>query len=77
LTHLNESCIMMQVRITLFIDRELLDGAPRLTGMQEKIALVRAHLKALIAPEAVKRLGALGGAEPNLLSILRRPGHHP
>ncbi len=66
LTHLNESCMMMQVRVTLIIDREHLDGGPRLTGIQEKTALVRARLKALIAQEAVKRLGAFGGAEPKL-----------
>jgi hypothetical protein len=33
---------------------------------RKKIALVRACLKALIAQEAVKRLGAFGGTEPKL-----------
>jgi len=72
LTNLHESCIMMQMRTTLIIDQELLDRARRLTGIEEKTALVRAGLKALIAQEAAKRLGALGGAEPKVRSIPRR-----
>ena len=66
---------MMQMRTTLIIDQELLERARQLTGIQEKTGLVRAGLKALIAQEAAKRLGALGGAEPKLRSIpRRRPG---
>jgi Arc/MetJ family transcription regulator len=63
---------MMHMRTTLIIDQELLDRARQLTGIQEKTALVRAGLQALIAQEAAKRLGALGGAEPKLRSIPRR-----
>lgn len=64
--------MMMQMRTTLIIDQELLDRARQLTGIGEKTALVRAGLKALIAQEAAKRLGALGGGEPKLRAIPRR-----
>jgi Arc/MetJ family transcription regulator len=68
----------MQMRATLTIDEELLDRARQLTGIEEKTALVRAGLKALVAQETAKRLGALGGAEPKVRSIpRRRPGSGP
>jgi len=47
----------MPMRTTLIIDH-LLEPARQLTGIQEKTALVRAGLHALIAQEAVKRLAA-------------------
>jgi len=53
----------MHMRTTLIIDQELLERARQLTGIQEKTALVRAGLEALIAQEAAKRLAALGGAD--------------
>jgi hypothetical protein len=62
----------MHMRTTLIIDDNLLERAKRLTGIQEKTALVRAGLEALIAREAAKRLAALGGKEPRLSSIPRR-----
>ena len=62
----------MQMRTTLTIDEELLDRARQFTGIEETTALVRAGLKALIAQETAKRLGALGGAEPKVRSIPRR-----
>jgi len=63
---------MMHMRTTLIIDDVLIDRARRLTGIQEKTALVRAGLEALIAREAAKRLAALGGTEPQLTPIPRR-----
>jgi Arc/MetJ family transcription regulator len=60
------------MRTTLIIDENLLDQAKQLTGIQEKTALVRAGLEALISREAGKRLAALGGAEPRLRPIPRR-----
>jgi Arc/MetJ family transcription regulator len=60
------------MRTTLIIDDELIDRAKRLTGINEKTALVRAGLEALIAREAARRLAALGGSEPNLVPIPRR-----
>ncbi len=46
----------MHMRTTLIIDDALLGQARELTGIQEKTALVRAGLEALIAREASKRL---------------------
>ncbi len=62
----------MHMRTTLIIDDVLIDRARRLTGIEEKTALVRAGLEALIAREAAKRLAALGGTEPQLTPIPRR-----
>jgi len=62
----------MQMRTTLIIDDGLLERARELTGIQEKTALVRAGLEALIAREAGKRLAALGGSQPKLTDVPRR-----
>lgn len=62
----------MHMRTTLIIDDELIRQSRDLTGIQEKTALVRAGLEALIAREAGKRLAALGGTEPQLAAIPRR-----
>jgi Arc/MetJ family transcription regulator len=62
----------MHMRTTLILDDKLLDRARRLTGVNEKTALVHAGLEALIAREAAKRLAALGGTEPRLQPIPRR-----
>ena len=62
----------MHMRTTLIIDAGLLERARELTGIQEKTALVRAGLEALIAREAGKRLAALGGTHPKMASIPRR-----
>ncbi|MEO8663056.1 MAG: type II toxin-antitoxin system VapB family antitoxin [Bryobacteraceae bacterium] len=60
------------MRTTLIIDDGLLDRARELTGIQEKTALVRAGLEALIAREAARRLAALGGTQADLADIPRR-----
>jgi hypothetical protein len=60
------------MRTTLIIDAQLLDRARGLTGIQEKTALVRAGLEALIARESGKRLAALGGTQPKATHIPRR-----
>lgn len=62
----------MHMRTTLIIDESLLARARSLTGIQEKTALVRAGLEALIAREAAKRLAALGGTQPKIANIPRR-----
>ncbi len=62
----------MHMRTTLIIDERLVDRARQFSGIQEKTALVRAGLEALIAREAGKRLAALGGTEPDLRPIPRR-----
>jgi hypothetical protein len=60
------------MRTTLIIDDTLLERAREATGILEKTALVKAGLEALIAREAGKRLGALGGTEPKMSPIPRR-----
>jgi len=62
----------MHTRTTLNIDDELLKEAARLTGIEEKTAVVRAGLEALIARESARRLAALGGSEPDIRAIRRR-----
>jgi hypothetical protein len=62
----------MHMRTTLIIDEGLLRRARELTGVQEKTALVRAGLEALIAREAAKRLAALGGTQPKIARVPRR-----
>jgi Arc/MetJ family transcription regulator len=62
----------MHMRTTLILDEDLLNRAKQLTGIQEKTALVRAGLEALIAREAANRLAALGGTEPQLRPVPRR-----
>ncbi|MEZ5354571.1 MAG: type II toxin-antitoxin system VapB family antitoxin [Bryobacteraceae bacterium] len=49
-----------------------MERARELTGVQEKTALVRAGLEALIARESARRLAAMGGTQPQLASIPRR-----
>ena len=60
------------MRTTLIIDDMLLERAREATGIQEKTALVKAGLEALIAREAGKRLAALGGTQPRLRDVPRR-----
>jgi len=43
-----------------------------LTGVEEKTALVRMGLEALVARYSAKRLAALGGSEPSASPIPRR-----
>lgn len=61
------------MRTTINIDDQLYEEAKRLTGMTEKTALVRESLRALIERESARRLAKLGGSEPQLDLIPRRP----
>jgi len=60
------------MRTTLNIDDQLLEEAQRITGVSEKVALVREGLRALIERESARRLARLGGSEPQLKPIPRR-----
>jgi len=60
------------MRTTLALDDDLLYRAQELTGVQEKSALVREALKALIQRESARRLARLGGTEPDLRAPPRR-----
>jgi len=62
----------MQMRTTLNLDDELIDRARRLTGLRRKTEVIHAGLEALIARESARRLGALGGSEPDLRLPPRR-----
>lgn len=65
------------MRTTLNIDDQLLEEAQRITGMSEKVALVREGLRALIERESARRLARLGGSEPKLEPISRRQSDNP
>ncbi|MDH5468685.1 MAG: type II toxin-antitoxin system VapB family antitoxin [Candidatus Aminicenantes bacterium] len=65
------------MRTTINIDDRLLEKASKLTGIQEKTALVKRGLEALIALESSKRLAKLGGTERSLRPIPRRKSTTP
>lgn len=60
------------MRTTIVLDDELLAKASALIGLQEKSALLREALKALIERESARRLARLGGSEPDLVAPPRR-----
>ena len=60
------------MRTTVNIDDQLLAEARRITGVNEKAALLREGLKALIERESARRLAALGGSEKQLQPVSRR-----
>lgn len=62
----------MHMRTTLNLDDELMAEARRLTGLEEKTAVVHEGLRALIAREKARRLARLGGTEPQLAPPSRR-----
>ncbi|XAH24004.1 type II toxin-antitoxin system VapB family antitoxin [Xylophilus sp. GW821-FHT01B05] len=60
------------MRTTLALDDELIAKAQTLSGIQEKSALVREALTALIQRESARRLALLGGTMPGLQATPRR-----
>jgi Arc/MetJ family transcription regulator len=66
------TAILMHMRTTIILDEPLLEKARRLTGLQEKTALVHAGLEALIARESARRLAALGKSESRVTAPRRR-----
>jgi len=62
------------MRTTLALDDDLLAKATALTGLEEKPALIREALRALIQRESAKRLAQLGGSMPGLQDVPRRQG---
>jgi Arc/MetJ family transcription regulator len=62
------------MRTTVALDDELVRKAQEFTGVEEKAALIREALKALIERESARRLASLGGAMPGLRNIPRRRG---
>ena len=63
------------MRVTLSIDDDLLAKAQRVSGLKERAALVREGLEALIERESARRLARLGGTEPQLRRVPRRPSN--
>lgn len=64
------------MRTTINIDDALLSRAQALSGMQERSALLREALTALIQRESARRLARLGGSEPQLSDIPRHREAH-
>lgn len=60
------------MRSTVTLDDDLLQKAQEYTGIEERSALLREALKALLHREASRRLAKLGGTMPDLEDIPRR-----
>lgn len=60
------------MRTTITLDDELIAKAQAYTGLEEKSALVREALKALVQREAARRLANLGGSQPGIEGVPRR-----
>jgi Arc/MetJ family transcription regulator len=65
------------MRTTLNLDEQLVEEARRITGTQERTALIHEGLRALIARKSAKRLARLGGSHPGLEVPRRRRAMHP
>ena len=60
------------MRTTITLDDDLLARASMLTGMTNRMLLIRESLKAIIARESGRRLALLGGSMPELQLTPRR-----
>lgn len=60
------------MRTTINLDDSLVTKAQALCGLQERSALLREALNALIQRESARRLAKLGGSEPQLHDVPRR-----
>lgn len=60
------------MRTTVNLDDSLLSRAQSLCGVNERNALLREALNALIQRESARRLARLGGSEPQLKAVPRR-----
>ena len=60
------------MRTTINLDEQLIEEAQRLTGTQERTALIHDGLRALIALESARRLARLGGSDPKASAPPRR-----
>jgi hypothetical protein len=62
------------LKTTVVLDDDLVRIAREFTGIEEKTALIREALKALIERQSARRLASLGGTMPELKNIPRRRG---
>ncbi len=60
------------MRTTINLDDELFASAQEYSGLQDKSAVIRAALTALVQREAARRLARMGGTEPDLQAVPRR-----
>lgn len=60
------------MRTTINLDEKLLEEAHRVSGTEERTALIHEGLRALIARESARRLARLGGSEPRIKAPRRR-----
>jgi Arc/MetJ family transcription regulator len=60
------------MRTTINLDEQLIADAQRMTGIQERTALIHEGLRALIARESARRLTRLGGSDPRAKAPRRR-----
>jgi len=60
------------MRTTVTLDDTLIEKARKLTGIEERSALLHEAIRALIARESASRLARLGGSEPQLRAVPRR-----
>ena len=60
------------MRTTVTLDDALIEEARKLTGIEERTALIHEALRALVARESASRLARLGGSEPQLRLVPRR-----
>jgi hypothetical protein len=60
------------MRTTLNLKDDLINHAAKLTGINEKTALIIAGLEALIAKYSRERLASLGGSDKRARTIPRR-----
>ncbi|MDD2749211.1 type II toxin-antitoxin system VapB family antitoxin [Acidithiobacillus sp.] len=60
------------MRTTVNLDDDLLVQAKNLSGVEERGALLKEALRALIERESARRLARLGGTESQLQDIPRR-----
>ncbi len=68
---------ILNMRTTVTLDDELIARAQELTGIEEKAALLREGLNALIEREAARRLAALGGSDAAAEAPPRRRSESP
>lgn len=60
------------MRTTINVDEALLEKAGRLSGIEERTALIHEGLRALIARESARRLARLGGSDRHITAVPRR-----
>lgn len=63
---------MITMRCMIDLDLTLISRARQLTGIENDDKLVNEALRTLIESQAARRLGRLGGSEPQLRRVFRR-----